>query len=37
VVAVTDTYLDSPLSIPFWERRMGYRRRSVNLVKPLED
>jgi GNAT superfamily N-acetyltransferase len=31
----TWTYVDSPLSIPFWERRMGYRRRSVKLQKRL--
>lgn len=31
----TWTYIDSPLSIPFWERRMRYRRRSVKLQKPL--
>jgi GNAT superfamily N-acetyltransferase len=31
----TWTYINSPLSIPFWERRMKYRRRSVKLQKPL--
>jgi GNAT superfamily N-acetyltransferase len=31
-----ETYLDSPVSIPFWERQMGYRRRSVKFVKRLE-
>jgi ribosomal protein S18 acetylase RimI-like enzyme len=30
------TYLHSPVAIPFWERRMGYRRRSVILAKRLE-
>jgi GNAT superfamily N-acetyltransferase len=30
------TYLDSPVAIPFWEERMGYRRRSVILAKRLE-
>jgi GNAT superfamily N-acetyltransferase len=35
VVAVCDTYIDSPLSIPFWEQRMGYKRRAVVLRKPL--
>jgi GNAT superfamily N-acetyltransferase len=30
------TYLESPLAIPFWEQRMGYRRRSVILAKRLE-
>ncbi len=32
-----ETYLDSPVSIPFWERRMGYRRRSVKFTKRLEE
>jgi GNAT superfamily N-acetyltransferase len=31
-----ETYLDSPASIPFWERRMGYRRRSVKFTKRLD-
>jgi GNAT superfamily N-acetyltransferase len=30
-----ETYLASPVSIPFWESRMGYRRRSVKLTKRL--
>jgi ribosomal protein S18 acetylase RimI-like enzyme len=30
-----ETYLESPVSIPFWEARMGYRRRSVKLTKRL--
>ena len=34
-VAVCDTYIDSPLSVPFWERRMGYERRAILLRKPL--
>ena len=34
-VAVCDTYIDSALSIPFWERRMGYVRRAVVFRKPL--
>jgi GNAT superfamily N-acetyltransferase len=34
-VALTVTYAASPLSIPFWQERMGYRTRSVNLVKRL--
>jgi GNAT superfamily N-acetyltransferase len=33
----TATYLASELSIPFWEQRMGYSRRGVNLVKRLEE
>jgi GNAT superfamily N-acetyltransferase len=31
-----ETYLDSPVSIPFWEDRMGYRRRSVKFTKRLD-
>jgi ribosomal protein S18 acetylase RimI-like enzyme len=34
-VAVCDTYIDSPLSIPFWEERMGYTRRAVIFRKQL--
>jgi GNAT superfamily N-acetyltransferase len=34
-VALCDTYIDSPMSVPFWEERMGYRRRSIRLRKPL--
>jgi GNAT superfamily N-acetyltransferase len=34
-VAITDTYIGSPLSRPFWRERMNYRERSVNLSKPL--
>lgn len=34
-VAVCDTYIDSPLSVPFWEGRMGYRRRGIIFRKPL--
>ncbi len=30
------TYLESPVAIPFWEERMGYRRRSVILAKRLQ-
>jgi GNAT superfamily N-acetyltransferase len=35
VVAICDTYIDSPLSLPFWETRMGYERRAVILRKRL--
>ena len=35
VITICDTYIDSPLSIPFWEQRMGYERRAVILRKPL--
>jgi GNAT superfamily N-acetyltransferase len=34
-VALLDTWADSPVSVPFWERRMGYRRRSLVLRKRL--
>jgi GNAT superfamily N-acetyltransferase len=34
-VAETWTYHRSPLSLPFWERGMGYEERSVNLRKVL--
>jgi len=34
-IAETWTYHDSPLSVPFWERRMGYEERSVNLRRRL--
>lgn len=34
-VAICDTYLDSPMSVPFWERRMGYTRRAIVLRKEL--
>ena len=35
VVAICDTYMDSDLSVPFWEQRMGYERRAIILRKPL--
>jgi GNAT superfamily N-acetyltransferase len=34
-VATCDTYIESPLSVPFWEERMGYARRAIILRKPL--
>jgi GNAT superfamily N-acetyltransferase len=34
-MAITDTYLGSPLSVPFWSERQGYRRRAVILHKRL--
>jgi GNAT superfamily N-acetyltransferase len=34
-VALLDTYADSPISVPFWERRMGYERRAIVFRKPL--
>ena len=30
-----DTYADSPVSVPFYERRMGYQRRSIVFQKRL--
>jgi GNAT superfamily N-acetyltransferase len=30
-----DTYIDSPLSVPFWEERMGYSRRAIIFRKAL--
>jgi GNAT superfamily N-acetyltransferase len=35
VVAMCDTWLGSPVSLTFWEGRMGYGRRAVILEKPL--
>lgn len=34
-LASTDTYVDSPLSVPFWQERMGYRPRSVVMWRRL--
>jgi GNAT superfamily N-acetyltransferase len=34
-VAICDTYIDSPLSMPFWENRMGYKRQAVIFRKSL--
>ena len=33
--AFLDTWVDSPSSVPFWEDRMGYERRSIIFRKPL--
>jgi GNAT superfamily N-acetyltransferase len=30
-----DTYADSPVSVPFYEQRMGYQRRAIVFEKPL--
>jgi GNAT superfamily N-acetyltransferase len=35
-VAICDTYIDSPLSVPFWERRMSYTRRAIIFRKSLD-
>jgi GNAT superfamily N-acetyltransferase len=34
-VALCDTWPESPVSLPFWERRMGYEQRSVRMRKRL--
>ena len=34
-LSLCDTFLESPQSLPFWETRMGYERRSVRLRKRL--
>ena len=34
-LASTDTYIHSPLSVPFWQERMGYRPRSLVMWKRL--
>ena len=36
VCAMLDTYAASPLSVPFYERGMGYRRRSIIFEKRLD-
>jgi len=35
VAAVCDTYIESLVSVPFWEERMGYARRAIIFRKPL--
>lgn len=34
-VATLDTYINSPLSVPFWEGRMGYERQAIIFRKTL--
>lgn len=34
-VAVCDTFIGSPLSVPFWEQRMSYERRAIIFRKRL--
>jgi GNAT superfamily N-acetyltransferase len=34
-IAVLDTFIDSPMSVRFYEARMGYRRHSIVFSKPL--
>jgi GNAT superfamily N-acetyltransferase len=36
VVATCDTFVGSPLSVPFWEERMGYERRAIIFRKRLD-
>ena len=36
VCVMLDTYAASPLSVPFYERGMGYRRRSIVFEKRLD-
>lgn len=36
VTASVETYFASPISMPFYESRMGYGRRSVGFRKPLQ-
>ena len=35
VIALLDTYIDSPLSVPFYEGHMGYSRRALRFRKEL--
>ena len=35
VIALVDTYIESPLSVPFYEKRMGYSRRALRFRKEL--
>jgi GNAT superfamily N-acetyltransferase len=30
-----DAYIESPVSVPFYEKRLGYRRRSIKFCKCL--
>jgi len=34
-VSMCDTYVDSPVSVPFWEERVGYERRAIVFRKTL--
>jgi GNAT superfamily N-acetyltransferase len=34
-VAICDTFIESPLSVPFWEERMQYRRQAIVFRKQL--
>ncbi len=34
-IALLDTFIESPISVPFYEQRMGYQRRSILFQKLL--
>jgi len=34
-IALLDTYVGSPVSVPFYEQRMGYERRALYFRKTL--
>jgi GNAT superfamily N-acetyltransferase len=34
-VAICDTFIESPLSVPFWDERMHYRRQAIIFGKQL--
>jgi GNAT superfamily N-acetyltransferase len=34
-VSICDTFIESPLSVPFWERRMNYKRQAIIFRKQL--
>jgi GNAT superfamily N-acetyltransferase len=34
-IALLDTYVGSPVSVPFYEQRMGYKRRALHFRKTL--
>jgi GNAT superfamily N-acetyltransferase len=34
-IALLDTYIGSPVSVPFYEQRMGYERRALHFRKTL--
>jgi GNAT superfamily N-acetyltransferase len=36
VVALCDTFIHSPMSVPFWEQRMAYERRAIIFRKRLD-
>jgi GNAT superfamily N-acetyltransferase len=36
VIALLDTYIDSPVSVSFYEKRMDYQRRSLHFRKMLD-